>query len=373
MATNLPYRPLRQNRAIHPGRHLVDELDARGLSSDDLAGLLRRPEKSVKSVLRGRAPITKPLAAKLERALGIEATFWRNLQASYDEALRRLGADPLMSADIELLDTIPWRTFQKQGWIEDRGTAVERVGELRTLYDVDALSDIENSQHAAAFRITKKTRFDPWALAAWLQQGEWQAIERRVTGDSELADTFDQHRFAANVRRIRGLTRDAPFWPAMRSLCGDAGVHLELVPHVPKSGANGVTRWLDDGRPLIQLSLFRGVADTFWFTFFHEAAHVLAEHRKDACINLDRVPLEDDVERDADRFARDILIPLGEWQTFCDRGRPSRADIVRFADDVGVHPGIVVGRLQHEKLILHSFHNDLRAKLDYDGFAANLD
>ena len=373
MATNLPYRPLRQNRAIHPGRHLVDELDARGLSSDDLAGLLRRPERSVKSVLRGRAPITKPLAAKLERALGIEATFWRNLQASYDEALRRLGADPLMSADIELLDTIPWRTFQKQGWIEDRGTAVERVGELRTLYDVDALSDIENSQHAAAFRITKKTQFDPWALAAWLQQGEWQAIERRVTGDGELADTFDQHRFAASVRKIRGLTRDAPFWPAMRSLCSDAGVHLELVPHVRKSGANGVTRWLDDGRPLIQLSLFRGVADIFWFTFFHEAAHVLAERRKDACINLDRVPREDDVERDADRFARDILIPLGSWQSFCDGGGPSRADIVRFADDLGVHPGIVVGRLQHEKLIPHSFHNDLRAKLDYDALAANLD
>ena len=368
MATNLPYRPLRQNRAIHPGRHLADELDARSLSSDDLAGLLRRPEKSVKSVLSGRAPITKPLAADLERALGIDATLWRNLQASYDEALKRLGADLSMSADIELLDTIPWRTFQKQGWIEDRGTAVERVGELRTLYDVDTLSDIESSQHAAAFRITKKTQFDPWALAAWLQQGEWQAIERRVTGDSELADTFDQERFAATLRSIRGLTSDTSFWPAMRSLCGDAGVHLELVPHVPKSGANGVTRWLDDGRPLIQLSLFRGVADIFWFTFFHEAAHVLAEHRKGACINLDRVPREDDVERDADRFARDILIPLDSWQSFRDRERPSRADIVRFAEDVGVHPGIVVGRLQHEKLIPHSFHNDLRVKLDYDAF-----
>ena len=131
-----------------------------------------------------------------------------------------------------------------------------------------------------------------------------------------------------------------------------------------------MTRWLDDGRPLIQLSLLSGVADIFWFTFFHEAAHVLAEHRKDACINLDRVPREDDVERDADRFARDILIPVAKWQSFCDRGGPSRADIVRFADDVGVHPGIVVGRLQHEKLIPYSFHNDLRAKPDYDAIAA---
>ena len=363
---------LLQNRAIHPGRHLADELDARGLSSDDLAGLLRRPEKSVKSVLRGRAPITKPLAATLERALGIEATFWRNLQASYDEALKRLGADPLMSADIELLDTIPWRDFQKQGWIADRGTKIERVGELRTLYDVDALTEIETGRLAVAFRITEKTAVDPWALAAWLQQGEWQAIDTRVSGDSVLAERFDRDLFLAGVDKIRGMTCDAEPWPEMRSLCAAAGVHLEFVPHVRKSGANGATRWLEDGRPLIQISLFRIWADIFWFTFFHEAAHALQMNRDEVLIQGDELDRSSHAEQEADGFAADFLIPPESWRTFI-LGHPFTVPrIEAFARQVGIHTGIVVGRLQNDELILRSWHNDLRARLDAAAFTPHI-
>lgn len=360
-------------QAIHPGRYVVDELEERGWSCDDLASQIGRAPKSVDRVLRGRAPITKPLAADLESALGLSAAVLRRLQESYEEALGRLEAEPEMQTDVELLRErrIPWREFVKRGWIRDLGTKVELVGELRVMYDVDTLSDVENGRHEAAFRITQKTKFDPWALAAWLQQGEWQVIERQWDTQPKLAERFDPTLFRQNLSEIRDLTSESMFWQPMRSLCAMAGVHLELVPHVRKSGANGVTRWMEDGHPLIQLSLFRGWADVFWFTFFHEAAHVLSEHRRSVYINLDRVPREDDAEREADAFARDFMISLDDWQPYWDHKRCSRASISQLADDVGVHPGIVVGRLQHDRRIPYSSHNDLRTKLDYNTFAAD--
>ena len=360
-------------RATHPGRALRDELEARNLSPEELAELVRPSPEHIKRVLRGRASISGRFADELEQALGIPAHIWCRLQDFYDETLSRLAADPDMRRDIEMLDKIPWREFIKQGWIRDLGTDVERVGELRTLYDVDTLRDARRSQLAVAFRITARTTVDPWALAAWLQQGEWQAIESRLAEHSNLAETFKPALFEKNLRRIRRLTDSQAFWPAMRSLCAQAGVHLEYVPHIPKSGANGLTRWLDDGRPLIQISLLRKRADIFWFTFFHEAAHVLEGYRSEAIINLDGMPRESEAERTADQFAANLLIPPEHWREFIENSPITPTTITSFADRIGIHPGIVVGRLQHEKKIPRSAYNDLRISLDPSVFTADPD
>ena len=362
---------LLQNRAIHPGRHLADELEARSLSPEELAELVRPSPGHIKRVLRGRARISERFAADLEQVLGIPAHIWCRLQEFYDEALARLAADSDIRRDVELLDKIPWREFIKRGWIRDLGTDVERVGELRTLYDANTLRDVKRSELAVAFRITARTSVDPWALAAWLQQGEWQAIERRLAEHSNLAETFEPALFEKNLRRIRRLTDSEAFWPEIRSLCAQAGVHLEYVPHIPRSGANGLTRWLDDGRPLIQLSLLRKRADIFWFTFFHEAAHVLDGYRAEAAINLDGVRRADPAERAADQFAANLLIPPDHWREFTGNSPITATAITSFADRVGIHPGIVVGRLQHEKKISRSAHNDLRISQDPNIFTAD--
>lgn len=362
---------LSRNRAIHPGRLLADELEARCLSSDDLAQLVHPSTKHIDRVLRGRAGISRRFAADLEQVLGIPSPLWQRLQADYDETLTRLAAEPEMHHDIELLNEIPWREFVKQGWIEDRGTDVEQVGELRTHYGVDTLDAVRRDQLAVAFRITANTNVDPWALAAWLQQGEWQAIESRLTENSALALGFEPSLFAENLRRIRMLVGEASFWTETRSLCASAGVHLEYVPHIRNSGANGLTRWLDDGRPLIQVSLLRKRADIFWFSFFHEAAHVLKNDRNKLFIHGENLDRSSPAERAADEFAADLLIPRESWLAFIERGDFGGAAITEFADGVGIHPGIIVGRLQHEKKIPRNQHNDLRVSLDPSVFAAS--
>lgn len=349
-------------QAIHPGRYVVDELEERGLTCEELANLIGRPTDSVKRVLLGRKPITKPLARDLERALGIPGTVMRNLQAKYDEARQCLAADPAMSADIQLLSQIPWREFVKRGWVSDFGSKEEKVSELRAHFDVDTLFETLETELEAAFRITQGTNVNSWALAGWLQEGKWQALDRLATGERDVIHPFNPKALRESLPQMRELTRAECFWPVLRRLCTEAGVALEFVPHVRKSGANGVTQWLDEHRPLIQLSLFRKRADIFWFTFFHEVGHVLShETGQRLFINLDEKQLSDKHEQEADEFAANTLIPPLDWERFVDRECFDALSIQEFARCMGIHPGIVVGRLQKETFLLHNMENDFKA------------
>lgn len=348
---------------------MLDDLEELELTCDELAERMGRPPTSIERVLKGRARITRPLARDLERAIATPAKIWLKLQASYDEAIDRLSTDPLVREDLALLDEIPWREFRKAGWIRDPGTDVERVGELRTLYDVETLCGIENSQHAAAFRISKGTDFNAWAVAAWVQEGVWQTLDRQKSSEYDGFPSFDRERFAERIPLLRSLTLRERFWPRMRDLCAESGIALEFVPNVKKSGANGVTYWIAPNSPVIQLSLFRKRADIFWFTFFHEAGHLLLHEADDFFINLDEKKRTDEKELEADRFAADTLISPADYQSFAAAGKFSHHSIIDFAQSVGVHPGVVVGRLHHENLLRRDFRNDLRFSLTESMFS----
>jgi len=102
-------------------------------------------------------------------------------------------------------------------------------------------------------------------------------------------------------------------------------------------------------------------ADIFGFSLFHEIGHILL-HKRPAVI------LEDDSndqrEKEADAFAADALIPPEAYKQFVERGRFYSRDIKSLAQTVGIHPGIVVGRLQHEKLLPPHYYNDLRERYE---------
>ena len=97
-------------------------------------------------------------------------------------------------------------------------------------------------------------------------------------------------------------------------------------------------------------------ADKFWFSLFHEIAHILYGHITQA----DGTTESD--EADADSFAKDTLIPIDEFQRYTSLGNFSRESIIGFARSVNVDPGIVVGRLQKENFIAYSWYNDLKTK-----------
>ena len=357
-------------RATHPGRILRRELEARDMTQTDLATRMDRPPQVINQIIGEKKAVTAETARGLEHVLGIPRHIWMNLQADYELTVDRLAEEErLAEQGGALLNALAPPTVKemiKRGWIEKRETAGAQLSELLSFFAVQSLTGLERTKTAAAFRVTPGAKVEPWRLAAWMRGGEL------IAEQLELPAPFDHDAFSRLLPELRPLTRTTTPWPALQDRCAEAGVAVVVVPHLPKSGANGVAYWLGRDRPVIQLSLRNKRADIFWFTFFHEAAHLLEGYRRDALIELDDMPRDNprdnEAERAADQFAADILIPPDAWQTFPGEEQITEQTITAFADGVGIHPGIVVGRLQREKLIPYNRHNDLRVSLDSDLF-----
>jgi hypothetical protein len=173
------------------------------------------------------------------------------------------------------------------------------------------------------------------------------------------------------LAEVRQLTQQPPevFQAELVRLCATAGVAVVFVPELPKMHVSGATRWLTPTKALIQLSLRYKSDDHLWFTFFHEAGHIVQHGKREFFIDFDDRD-GDDKEQAADKFAADCLIPAPQWRRFARQTRYSKEQILAFATDAGIAPGIVVGRLQHDKLLPPSHCNDLKRRLDWASDAA---
>ena len=334
---------------IPPGEVLEEELEARGMTQKELAARLDRPAQVINEIIKAKKAITPETAIGLEKALGIDAYFWTNLEGDYRMTLARNRDRDMLTANVGWLKDYPIREMIKRGWVQAvRG----RPDKLRALLSFLGVASAEprSYQQAVGFRITESAlqKVSPGALAVWLRKGELDAQE------APTAD-YDENVFIEALSQIRRMTSQSPreFIPAMSTLCADAGVVLRMVQELPKSGANGATRWLTDRKALIQMSIRNKWADIFWFTFFHEACHLL-KHRTQRRIvidGLDGDPDTEEIEAEANRFAGDFLIAPEQWSYFCDEHYFTEDPVREFAQSVGIAPFIVVGRLQKEKRI----------------------
>jgi Zn-dependent peptidase ImmA (M78 family) len=178
-----------------------------------------------------------------------------------------------------------------------------------------------------------------------------------------LTEPFNKSKFKGALNQIRTLTRDGPniFEPHMKELCRKAGVALTFVSELPKTHLSGATRWLRPDKALIMLSLRHRSDDHFWFTFFHKAGHILL-HGKTSVFIDEEGRDTNEFEEEANRFAANTLIPERKYKAFVQRGRYYKEDILEFSRALGISPGIIVGRLQHDGKIPFNWHNRLKRK-----------
>ncbi|MBI4193572.1 MAG: ImmA/IrrE family metallo-endopeptidase [Betaproteobacteria bacterium] len=333
-----------------PGETLIELLGERGITQKDLAARMGRPVKTINEIVKGRAQITPETAVQLERALGLPAAFWNEREAHYRGYLARVEAERRATRWFSWLDRLPLADLMRLGALPKvRLTDANRrllLDAALKFFGVASPEDWERvyARPQAAYRRTRQQQSDRGAIAAWLRLGEIQA-ERCECG------RFDEKRFRDTLRKMRALTVRPPehFEPEMRRLCAEAGVVLALVPEIPRAHVSGAARWLN-ARPVIQLSLYGKTNDRFWFTFFHEAGHILLHGRGEVFLDdIGADGRESKFEQEANRFAAEFLIPLAsEPQLATLTTEPT---IRRFAQQLGIHPGIVVGRLQHEGVL----------------------
>ncbi|MDO8636219.1 MAG: ImmA/IrrE family metallo-endopeptidase [Dehalococcoidia bacterium] len=165
--------------------------------------------------------------------------------------------------------------------------------------------------------------------------------------------------------KIRTLTAEPPevFGPKIREMFADAGVALAFVAELPETHLSGATRWVTKGKALIVLSLRHKTDDHFWFSLFHEAGHILFDGKK--LIFLDEINTWTDAEEvRVNEFASNILIPRQTYANFMEKRIFTHTSVRNFSQQLGIAPGIIVGRLQHEGVISWGLLNSLKRKFD---------
>ena len=332
-----------------PGDTLRDLMVERALTQIELSRRLGRPSQAVNEIVAGKKAITEDTALELERVLQVPAHFWLVREARYREYLARQRAADGRKADLPWLKSFPIKAMQEAGVLPPgRLTASfceQLVEPLLRFFGVASQEGWagQYDKLETQFRRAKPNKqIDVAAITAWLRMGELQAV------NLETAD-YQADALVAALPAMRALTLAPTNTIAGKlvQLCANAGVALVFVPALPGTHVSGVARWLA-GKPLIQLSLLGKWNDGFWFSFFHEVAHVLKHPNR--AIFLDDAASGDTVdtpeESEANRFATDVLVPRAQ-QNALDALPLNRANVEAFARQLKLHPGIVVGQLQH--------------------------
>jgi HTH-type transcriptional regulator / antitoxin HigA len=355
--------------AVPPGDVLEYELELRRMPKSELARRTGLTEKHINAIVKskGKSSITPETAIKLERALGMPADYWLNLEANYQEASARLAEEDDLEAGLDWLRRVPVAAMAKLGWLRQHRDEKAQLVEVLRFFGIAGVGQWEQMwpRLAVAYRQHAKQEICNIAVSAWLRQGELQA--ERID-----CAPYDKAAFRAALDAVRALTAEPDpdrFVPALQARCAAAGVAVVFVPALPKTGVSGATRWLHPEKAIIQLSLRYRSNDHLWFTFFHEAGHILLHGKKALLLEAADATgvngMDADKEAEANAFAEQELIPRSALKAFTARAIFSKAAIRDFARAHGIAPGIVVGQLQHKGLLPPCHCNDLKVRYQW--------
>ena len=348
---------------VTPGEVLESYLEHAGLTQTSLAERTGLAKKTINEIIKAKSAITPETALLFERTLNRPAHFWSNLERQYKEDKIRLADKIQLEKHLDWLKHFPISKMVKLGWIEKSNIKIQQLESLLHFFAVaspEVWKNIWGRELHVDFRKTESSNKNIGVISAWLRQGEIVAQTRNCA-------QFNKDKFKNSLKEIRNLTTEEPniFIPKLEAICAACGVAIVFVPALSKLGIYGATRWFNN-KYIMQLSLYGKSNDQLWFTIFHEACHILKHSNRELFIEGDRP--ENETEKEADIFAQDILIPPEKLKQFIAlHYKPGIYEIEQFAKEIGIAPGIVVGRLQRDSVIPWSWGNKFKVRYEWRG------
>lgn len=343
-----------------PGDVLRAELAKKGWTQAELARIIQRPLPTINEIIQGKKSITPEMAVVLGVAFGNGAKFWGQLDLDY-----RLALIPHDSADVErrlrLHAVAPIKEMEKRGWIRPNLSDDVLEQELQKFFGVSSL-DEDPVFSVAARKADRLGELTP-LQKAWCARARQMAIALPVKA-------FDRTKVAATERRLRQLAAYPKEARHVASTLAECGIRFVVIETLTGGKIDGAAFWLDEQSPVIAVSVCHDRVDSFWFTLMHEFAHICAGDAVSVDDDLTGdsykpSEMKEDMERRADDAAANSLIPHAELTSFVRRVSPlySKERIVQFAHRIKIHPGIIVGQLQHRGEIGYSANREMLVKI----------
>ncbi len=349
-----------------PGDRIQEHIDYIGMSQAELAERLGRSIPKLNELIKGKAPITKDTAAKLEYVLGIPASFWINLEKNYQEELLQIEQLEFLDTCKSWLTGFPILALKNMKILPNTNIKSELAEALLKFFRV--ASPIEWSRiyegESLAFKIELRHTTDPKAISAWLRVGELQSES------IELAE-FDKRKLTESLPLIQNIAFQKPndWLELLQDICASFGVALVYSPCISKAPIHGAARWIKNKSvPLIQLTDRKKDYNAFWFSFYHELAHIRYHNKSDIFIDgIDNITPDIEKEQEADDFAVRMLMSDAirariESLTF------SMDTLRQFSITHKIHLSILISQLQRiDKIGYSDFDaNRLKSKVEFE-------
>jgi HTH-type transcriptional regulator / antitoxin HigA len=344
-----------------PGEFVRDELEARGWTQADLAVILNKPLPAVNEIITGKKAITPETAKALGDVFDVDPQYWLNLENSYRLSLTA-PVDENVAKRAKLYSVAPIKELIKRKWVSSLGDTEEMERQLLSFYRVSCLEDI-GSYRLAARKSSSYSETSPAEMA-------WYCRALQMAETLQVGAYSEKQFLSEAIPALHQLTNSEQELYKIPQLLAKFGVRFLVLERLQKMPVDGAAFWLDDNSPVIAMTLRADRIDGFWFTLAHELAHII--NRDDPTIDSrlvgkDRQPTEDKPEHEkrADEFASEFLIPSEQLDSFILRVRPlySKVRVNQFANRIGVHPGIVVGQLQHRREIGWEHSREMLVKI----------
>lgn len=353
----------RPNWASPPGETIRTVLHNKGVSIDSFRHEIGLDESQVAALLAGVLPVTPALAKGLAESVGSTAQFWLERQRQYRDSLEDLAA-----ADPELAEwcaTFPVKKMIDSGWLPKPYSKSDVAFELLDYFDIESVEEWRAKYPTrlgiAKFRTSAVFQNDIPATLAWVRRGELLAE------DIDCAK-WNRESFSDNLRELKALSKIADpkeFLPILQRQCARHGVAVVVTRCVPGCAASGATLMLAEDKALLLLSARFLSDDQFWFSFFHEAGHLVLHgsgpHIEHDCHSSSKE------EAEANEFAENILLEP-EGRAVLKVASVTRFSIARLARKCNVSAGVIVGQLQHSGLISTKVFNRFKTRYSSDSF-----
>lgn len=344
---------------IHPGETLKEVLESREMSQKELAIRTGFTEKHISTVVKGKKGISAKFAQGLEYVFGIDASFWCNLQAEYEQELLRFNeTNNITTAEIKILSNLKQiiEYFIEKDMLLEEDDNSTLVIKLRKILSVSNLAYIPQLAMQGAFRASVTSSVDPYVLCAW------QKICELKLQNMNIENPLDVERLKSYIPQIKRLMFKEP--NSMRKdligIFAECGIAFNIVRHFKGAPVQGFIKRTDGEQMLLCVTLRQAFADIFWFTLFHEIAHILNGDVKNYFCDFDFK--KDEMEERADKLASGMLIDEDHMKNFLQASDFSLDAIKRFALQEEVPPFIVVGRLQKNGVIDYSKYAEVKVR-----------
>jgi len=358
-----PYRPDYRQR---PGKVLDEILNKREMSARELARRCGRSAKLIVEIISGKAPIEPETALQFEKVLGVDASVWLSIESAYRLHRAKANEEQSLANHIGWAKRFHLEELYRLGVLEKLSDPAATVKQLLQFFGAGSVEACQlrfKELADGAYRHSPSFVSSEESLLVWLRLGEQKAEEI-------ACHEYDRSGFMEVLREIRELSVRSPekFLPKIETLCAGAGVAFVIQRPIGKIALSGVSRWLTPRKALIQQTLRHKKNDHFWFTFFHEAAHLLLHSRKSVFIEGegDERTGKREEEQEADDWSSNFLIPTKAMEQFILEGCFSEQDILNFAMEQRIAPGVIVGQLQKRQAInWASKLNHLKEAVDF--------